>query len=540
MNTQDSLSSLTDGLFPLSLSWNGDLPLECTNDNLADCLRRLDRPVFVLQDGDRSAVTSDGRIDGADSTWQVKGFVPALLPETLGDPDFRRTYGLRYALFSGAMANGISSEELVIALGEAGFMGSFGAGGLLPARIEKAIVRIQESLKDKPFAFNLINSPFEPAMEQKAAELYIQHGVHVIEASAYLALTPSLVWFRAAGLKRQLDGSIQIGNRIIAKVSRKEVAAKFLQPASDEMLAQLVNEGKITQDQAALARLVPMADDITVEADSGGHTDNRPLVGILPAIIKQRDDFQAKYHYAQPVRIGAAGGISTPASTLAAFMMGAAYVVTGSVNQACVESGASEHTRNLLAQMEFSDVAMAPASDMFEMGVKVQVLKRGTMFPMRAQKLYELYSRYNAWEEIPLAEREKLEKSVFKRDFGSIWDDTVKFFNERDPRQVERGNSSPKDKMALVFRWYLGLSSRWSAMGEKGREMDYQIWTGPAMGAFNHWVKGTYMEAPQNRRVTDLAKQLLRGCAYLYRLRSLEAQGIIFPPALQKYVPEPL
>ena len=34
---------------------------------------------------------------------------------------------------------------------------------------------------------------------------------------------------------------------------------------------------------------------------------------------------------------------------------------------------------------------MAPAADMFEMGVKLQVLKRGTMFPMRAQKLYELY-----------------------------------------------------------------------------------------------------------------------------------------------------
>jgi PfaD family protein len=192
------------------------------------------------------------------------------------------------------------------------------------------------------------------------------------------------------------------------------------------------------------------------------------------------------------------------------------------VNQACVEAGASEHTRNLLAQMEMADVAMAPAGDMFEMGVRVQVLKRGTMFAMRAQKLYELYTRYNAWEEIPPAEREKLEKTVFKRDFESIWNDTAKFFMERDPRQVERGNSNPKDKMALVFRWYLGLSSRWSANGEKGREMDYQVWTGPAMGAFNNWVKGTYLETPQNRHAVDMARHILRGCAYLYRLRSLE------------------
>jgi PfaD family protein len=218
-------------------------------------------------------------------------------------------------------------------------------------------------------------------------------------------------------------------------------------------------------------------------------------------------------------------------------MLGAAYVVTGSVNQACVESGASEHARTLLSQMDMADVAMAPAGDMFEMGVRVQVLKRGTMFAMRAQKLYEFYTRYNAWEEIPLAEREKLEKTIFKRDFASIWADTVKFFSERDLRQVQRGNTNSKDKMALVFRWYLGLSSRWSAMGEKGREMDYQIWTGPAMGAFNQWVKGSCLEAQQNRHVVEVANQILTGCAYYSRLRALEMQGAVFPPDLRRYFP---
>ena len=87
------------------------------------------------------------------------------------------------------------------------------------------------------------------------------------------------------------------------------------------------------------------------------------------------------------MRIGAAGGISTPESALAAYMMGAAYVGTGSINQACVESGASEHTRGLLAQADMADVAMAPSADMFEMGARVQVLKKGCFFPMRAQKL---------------------------------------------------------------------------------------------------------------------------------------------------------
>jgi PfaD family protein len=202
-----------------------------------------------------------------------------------------------------------------------------------------------------------------------------------------------------------------------------------------------------------------------------------------------------------------------------------------------VEAGASEHTRNLLALMDSPDVAMAPASDMFEMGVRVQVLKRGTMFAMRAQKLYELYQRYDSIEDIPTAEREKLETTVFQRKLDDVWVECVKFFTERDPRQIERAEKNPKDKMALVFRWYLGLSSRWSNCGEKGREMDYQIWTGPSMGAFNDWVKGTYLESPSNRAVADISMQIMKGAAYLMRIRTLETQGVRLAPNLREFIP---
>ena len=36
--------------------------------------------------------------------------------------------------------------------------------------------------------------------------------------------------------------------------------------------------------------------------------------------------------------------------------------------------------------------------------------------------------------------------------------------------------------MALVFRWYLGMSSRWAIEGSVERRSDYQIWCGPAQG----------------------------------------------------------
>ena len=269
-------------------------------------------------------------------------------------------------------------------------------------------------MPDGPYAFNLIHSPSEDAIEKAAVDLYLKYRVRTVEASAFLGLTPNIVRYRVAGLRRSTQNQVEITNRVIAKISRAEVASKFMAPAPEAILNKLLEEKSITREQAQLATAVPMADDITVEADSGGHTDNRPLVSLLPAIIALREQFQEQYGYSHIIRVGAAGGIGTPASALAAFMMGAAYVVTGSVNQACVEAAASEHSKGLLAQAEMADVIMAPAADMFEMGVELQVLKRGTLFPMRAKKLYELYKNYESIEDIPLPERQKLEQQVFR------------------------------------------------------------------------------------------------------------------------------
>jgi len=467
----------------------------------------------------------------------VSAFAPALGTQSLGDSNFRRVHGVKFAYYAGAMANGISSEELVIALGQAGILCSFGAAGLIPSRVEQAINRIQTALPNGPYAFNLIHSPSEPALERGSVELFLKHKVRTVEASAFLGLTPQIVYYRAAGLSRDAHGDVQIDNKVIAKISRTEVAIKFMQPAPVKILQQLVDEGLISADQMELAQLVPMADDITAEADSGGHTDNRPLVTLLPTILALKDQVQAQYKYKTPIRVGAGGGVGTPDAALATFHMGAAYIVTGSINQACVEAGDSEHTRKLLATTEMADVTMAPAADMFEMGVKLQVVKRGTLFPMRANKLYEIYTRYDSIEAIPSEEREKLEKQVFRSSLDDIWAGTVAHFNERDPKQIERAKDNPKRKMALIFRWYLGLSSRWSNTGELGREMDYQIWAGPALGAFNAWAKGSCLDDYTQRHAVDLAKHLMHGAAYLARVNLLTAQGVSLPVALQRWRP---
>jgi PfaD family protein len=213
-------------------------------------------------------------------------------------------------------------------------------------------------------------------------------------------------------------------------------------------------------------------------------------------------------------------------------------VLTGSVNQACVESGSSDLVREMLAQAEQADVTMAPAADMFEMGVKVQVLKRGTMFAMRAAKLYELYRAYPSLEAIPAAERVQLEKTIFRLPLAEVWEQTKDFFRRRDPSQIARAERDPRHQMALVFRWYLGQSSRWANAGVPDRKVDYQVWCGPAMGAFNEWVKGSPLEQPRNRQVVTVALNLLRGAALLTRVQALRGQGVSVPPEAARVTPQ--
>ncbi|WP_066380746.1 PfaD family polyunsaturated fatty acid/polyketide biosynthesis protein [Anabaena sp. CA = ATCC 33047] len=555
MTTVDTLINKSDnGLgFPNhtnnhNLVWKGNLDCVAFEKTaIKNKLLAVDKPCYFVKVAEKVGVTNDGFLTTADSATvgqlELLTSIAPITSQQLGDSSFLSCYGVKYAYMTGAMAGGIASEEMVIALGREKILSSFGAGGLTPERLEAAIQKIQQALPHHPYAFNLIHSPNDMAVERRAVDLYLKYGVRIVEASAFLDLTPNIVYYRVAGLSLNDANQIEIKNKVIAKISRREVASKFMQPAPPRILQELLQQGLITELQAKLAAQVPIADDITVEADSGGHTDNRPLVCLLSSIIALRDEIQAQYKTSplragyQPIRVGAAGGIATPESALAAFMMGAAYVVTGSVNQACLESGACEHTKKLLAQAEMADVTMAPAGDMFEMGVKVQVLKRGTMFPMRAQKLYELYRSYNSIEEIPAAEREKLEKQVFRKTIAEVWEGTAAYLSQKNPEKLGKAVNNPKLKMALIFRWYLGLSSRWSTAAEKGREVDYQIWCGPAMGSFNDWVRGSYLADANNRHVVDVANHIMTGAAFLYRVQSLKIQGMQIPDYYLQYRP---
>ncbi len=507
--------------------------------DLVNAIHDISCPKLLIKQFDGIHINRPSQSNMASLSDQA--YVPAIRPTSLGDSEFKRRHGLTYAYVAGAMANGIASTALVKTMGENGMVGFFGAGGLSLSQIEAAIHELKDALGDKPFGFNLIHSLADPDHEMATVKLYLDHGVTLISAAAFLRITLPLVYYRVKGIHKNSQGVIVTPNHIIAKVSRIEVARQFFAPPPEKLLKQLIDRQMITAQEAILAAEIPMAQDLTAEADSGGHTDNRPALALLPTFIALKNQAMAAYHFNRPLCVGLGGGIATPESACAAFSMGAAYILTGSINQACVEAGICQDVKKLLSQAEQADVAMAPSADMFEIGARVQVLKRGTLFPVRAEKLYQFYKNYACFADLPLADQKEIEDKFLFTSFDAAWQSTRKFFLSRGNQQeVDRAEQNPAHKMALVFRSYLGQSSKWAIQGDAQRTMDYQVWCGPAMGAFNQWAKGSFLEPHTNRFAAEIAMNLLTGACVVTRAAFARAQGLELPPGAGHFSPMPL
>ena len=422
----------------------------------------------------------------------------SITPDSLGSQEFKQAYHLKYAYVTGAMAKGIASKELVVKIAKAGMMGFFGTGGLNLSKVAETIQFIQRELNaEQSYGMNLLHNPSNPSLEEETVDLFLKMGVKNIEAAAFMQITPALVRYRLKGHD----------NKIMAKVSRPEIAQAFLSPAPERIIKKLLDSNKISQAEAALAKTMPMADDICVEADSGGHTDMGIISVLLPTIIRQRNELAPK------VRIGAAGGIGTPEAAATAFILGADFILTGSINQCTVEADTSDAVKEILQHLNVQDTDYAPAGDMFEIGAKVQVVRKGVFFPARANKLYELYRHYNSLDEIDDKTKRQIQEKYFRRSFEDVYAETKAYYSQNLPEEIEKAERNPKHKMALIFKWYFVHSMRLARDASEEQKVDYQIHSGPAMGAFNQWVKGTNLENWRNRQVDKIAEKMMRDTA---------------------------
>jgi trans-AT polyketide synthase, acyltransferase and oxidoreductase domains len=440
--------------------------------------------------------------------------------EAFGSAEFRADYRVRYAYVAGGISHGVSSKEMVVAMGRAGLIGYLGAAGVEPPELESNIRFIQAALKrGEAYGVSLLASAAESTLEEQTVELLLRLGVRNVEAVNYMRIPACLARFRFKGSKRQANGEFIVQSRILARASRPEVAMLFMQPAPEELVKELTTEGHLTPEEAAVARSMPMSDDICATADCGGHTDQGVAAALLPTISALRDEVMARYRYPKRIRVGVAGGIGTPQAIAAMFIMGADFALTSSVNYCTVEAATSEAVKDMLQAINVQDTAYAPDGDIFDVGAKVQVLRRGVFFPARANRLYALYQQYDSLDTIDAKTRRQIEETYFKRSFDEVWEEMKARLTKTNHREVDLAEQNPKHKMRLVFRWYFDQSARLAKVGDIAQRVNFQVHCSPALGAFNQWVKDTQLADWRQRHVADIAERLLTGAAELLNER---------------------
>ena len=84
------------------------------------------------------------------------------------------------------------------------------------------------------------------------------------------------------------------------------------------------------------------------------------------------------------------------------------------------------------------------------------------------------------------------------------------------------------------------MGAQWARSGEQSRRADYQIWCGPAMGAFNDWARGSFLEPVESRSVVQIGLNLMEGAAWMTRANQLSLAGVPLGPADRAFVPRPL
>ncbi len=465
-----------------------------------------DKPVMIKSKKKimNESLISDMKMNGVESR--------KITPETLGSEEFRKEYGVKYAYASGSMYRGIASKDLVLRMAKSNLLSFFGTGGLSLSEIEEAIVCIKKELPDgNTFGMNLLHNLYAPDKEMEIVSLYLSLGIRYIEASAYMGCTQAIAYYRIKGLEK-VGNEIVANNKIMAKISRPEVAEVFMSPIPDYIIKKLLDESMISNEEADLAKHIALADDVCAEADSAGHTDQASAFTLFPVILRLRNRMMEKYRFQKKLRVGAAGGIGVAESAAAAFLLGVDFILTGSINQCSVQSGMSDSVKDLLQTMSVQDTDYVPAGDMFELGAKVQVLKKGLFFPARAKRLRELYKQHDCLEDISEKDRKQIQERYFQKTFDAVFEE-IKTRKGENSEEIAKAKSDPKHKMALIFRWYFGYSMHLALNGDKSKKVDYQVHCGPALGAFNEWVKGTEVESWKNRNVDEMADKIMSGAA---------------------------
>jgi nitronate monooxygenase len=254
-----------------------------------------------------------------------------------------RRLGLSAPIVQGPFGSGLSSIELVVAVSEAGLLGSFGVHHLSGAAIQDLAAAIRTRTA-RPFALNLW-LPFADSEDPQLSDAQF--------AAARERLRP---YFEELGVElpaRPERFTPRYADQIEAVLEARPAAFSFIYGVpSPEVMRACHDRGILTVGTVttpAEAQLLEQAGVGMIVAsgfEAGGHRvsflrePEESLTGTL-ALIPQVVD-------AVRVPVIAAGGIADGRGIAAALMLGAQGVQIGTAFLACEESGASPLHRDRL------------------------------------------------------------------------------------------------------------------------------------------------------------------------------------------------
>lgn len=428
----------------------------------------------------------------------------------LGDMEFSKRYQTKYNYVIGGMCNGIAGVQLVSSACNHGILSFLGTTGLAISKVEQMIQETRQNTNsDTLFGINITQDYFQTDRQRELFELCKRQEVPVVEISGFMSPTKELVLYKAKGLRLDDNHKVQ-GNAIIAKISNSLTAKEFLSPAPVEILDQLREESLITTEEYELAKKVPVVDDICIVGDCAYETDRGNLISILPEVLEMRQKIMSSHALLQQARVGVAGGIGSKRAAVAMFLMGADFILTGSVNECTKEANLPNGVKDMLAEITVNDVTYVPSERLFELNKLVQVVKKGIFFPSRANILKSVYDVTDSVEAIPESMKVYIEHKILRTDFTTFYQQIEQ---DLDDVQLKLAQSNEKYKMALVFKRYLRDSFQRTLQGndDANEIVDYEIYCSAALGSLNEQLSGTPLEQWNLRTVSDIADFIMNG-----------------------------
>lgn len=272
------------------------------------------------------------------------------------DTDFARRLGLAAPIVQGPFGGGISSVELVVAVNEAGGLGSFGAHHLDAAGIRDTAAAIR-ARTGRPFAFNLW-VPLDGTDEPAGAGADFERGADLLEP-----------FFRELGVARPAPPprfTPPYAEQVEAVLAARPAVFSFVFGIPDADVLRrcrglgISTLGTATSVDEARALAAAGVDMIVASGfEAGGHRVSflkRPedsLAGTL-SLVPQIVD-------AVRVPVLAAGGIADGRGIAAAMMLGAQGVQIGTAFLACRESNAGDAHRRMLFSPAARETALTRA-----------------------------------------------------------------------------------------------------------------------------------------------------------------------------------